>query len=96
MLAATVDCEGSVKQKGCGVISRIYGAEGLGEREKKEALCGAARTGLKQTHLTERNTEQVSHKQQHLTNFLSNLRPLSFISYIQQQEKRLEIHVCAI
>lgn len=36
MLAATADCEGSVKQKGCGVISRIYGAEGLGERQKKK------------------------------------------------------------
>lgn len=50
MLAATADCEGSVKQKGCGVISRIYGAEGLGERQKKkrkkkksqiEAVCSA-------------------------------------------------------
>lgn len=61
MLAATADCEGSVKQKGCGVISRIYGAEGLGERQKKkakkkrksqiEAVCSAAGTGLKYTDL---------------------------------------------
>lgn len=34
MLAAAADCEGAVKQKGCGVISRIYGAEGLGETER--------------------------------------------------------------
>lgn len=34
MLAAAADCEGAVKQKGCGVISWIYGgAQGLGERE---------------------------------------------------------------
>lgn len=35
MLAATADCEGAVKQKGCGVISRIYGAEGLRRGGKK-------------------------------------------------------------
>lgn len=73
MLAATVDCEGSVKQKGCGVISRIYGAEGLGERgekNKKEAVCSAARTGLEQAHLTERNVH-VSHKQQDFTGVLN-------------------------
>lgn len=49
MLAAAADCEGAVKQKGCGVISRIYGAEGLGEtervaekKEKRESRGGAA------------------------------------------------------
>lgn len=70
MLAAAADCEGAVKQKGCGVISRIYGAEGLGETERvaekkekresgggggrMEAVCRAAGTGRKCVHLRRR------------------------------------------
>lgn len=58
LLAATADCEGSVKQKGCGVISRIYGAEGLGERQKKKKgqIEAVYRAGLKYTYLIRRKT----------------------------------------
>lgn len=79
MLAATVDCEGSVKQKGCGVISRIYGAEGLGERKKiKKKRLFAARTGLEPTHLTERNVEAV-HTNSNTFTTAPSLRPASML-----------------